>query len=133
MDRDGLIIGFGGLVLSVLTYFAGVIRTERRYARTDRAVRITRVLDAYLDAAHSGRVNGFPGLLRAGVATLKNDAEIRELLDHIYQHDQRWDPRPTLQDIDTHKFFTTAVERHIDFMASGNEERLVAELRKKDD
>ncbi len=95
MDRDGLIIGFGGLVLLILTYFAGVLRTERRYARSDSEGRITKVLDVYLAAARVGRINGFPGLLQAGVTTLKNDAEIRELLNRIAQHEQRWDLRPT--------------------------------------
>jgi hypothetical protein len=36
MDRDELLIGLGELVLSVVTYFAGVLRTERRHARPDR-------------------------------------------------------------------------------------------------
>lgn len=131
MDRDGLIIGFGGLVLLILTYFAGVLRTERRYARSDSEGRITKVLDVYLAAARVGRINGFPGLLQAGVTTLKNDAEIRELLNRIAQHEQRWDLRPTLQGIDTHEFFMTAVERHYNFENSESAEALVAELRSK--
>jgi len=131
MDRDALLIGFGGLLLSVLTYFAGVVRTKRRHARNDREVRITKVLDAYMAAARAGRANGFHGLVLAGVATLKSDAEIRELMERIVQHGQSWDPALTLKGVDTHKFFRTAVDRQYNFLRSGAAEALAAELRSK--
>jgi hypothetical protein len=131
MDRDELLIGLGGLVLSVLTYFAGVLRAERRHARHDSEVRITKVLDAYVAAARDGRANGFHGLVLAGVAMLKSDAEIRELMERIVQHGRGWDPRPTLEGVDTHKFFRTAVERDYNFLTSGSAEALAAEVSSK--
>jgi hypothetical protein len=131
MDRDELLVGLAGLFLSVLTYFAGVLRTERRHARSDSVARITKVLDAYIASAREGRANGFHGLVIAGVATLRSDREIRELIDCIVQHDPRWDPRPTLKDVDTHKFFRAAIERQYNFLASGSAEALAAELSSK--
>jgi hypothetical protein len=40
---DEILIGFGGLPISVLTYFAGVWRTERRHSKEDREARVRRV------------------------------------------------------------------------------------------
>lgn len=131
MDGNELLIGLGGLLLSTLTYFAGVLRTERRHARNDSEARITRVLDAYMTAAHEGRVNGFPGLVPAGVGTLTSDAEIRELMDRIIRYGQGWDPRPILQGVDMHEFFKIAVERRCNFQTSGSAEALAAELKGK--
>lgn len=131
MDKDGLIIGFGGLLLSVLTYFAGVIRTERRYARSDREARIAKVLDAYLVAARTGRINGFPGLVQAGIATLENDAEIRSLMERIVQHGQKWDPRPVLQGLDAHEYFKYAIENHYNFEIAKSAEELASQLKNK--
>ena len=131
MDRDGLIIGFGGLLLSALTYFAGVLRTERRHSRSDSEARIAKVLDAYMAASHAGRINGFPGLVQAGIAILKNDAEIRSLMERIVQHQQRWDPRLVLQGVDAHEFFKEAVESHYDFQLGGSAEALASRLRSR--
>jgi hypothetical protein len=131
MDRDALLIGLGGLLLSVLTYFAGVIRAERRHARNESEVRITKVLDAYIAAAQAGRANGFDGLVRAGVATLRSDVEIRELMERIVRHGQGWDPWLILQGVDTHTFFRTAVERRYNFQISRSAEALAGELRSK--
>ena len=131
MDRDGLIIGFGGLLLLALTYFAGVLRTERRHSRSDSEARIVKVLDAYIAASRVGRINGFPGLVQAGIATLENDAEIRSLMERIVQYDQRWDPRPVLQGVDAHEFFKKAVESQYDFQLSGSAEALASRLRSR--
>jgi hypothetical protein len=131
MDGNELLIGLGGLLLSVSTYFAGVLRAERRHARNDSEARITRVLDAYMAAARAGRANGFHGLVPAGVGTLTSDAEIRKLMDRIVQHGQGWDPRPILQGVDMHEFFKTAVERQYNFLVSGSAEALAAELKGK--
>lgn len=131
MDKDGHIIGFGGLLLSVLTYFAGVIRTERRHARSDRKARIAKVLDTYLAAARTGRINGFPGLIRAGIATLENDAEIRSLMERIVQYGQKWAPRPVFEGLDSHEFFKYAIDNHYDFNLAGSAEALASQLKNK--
>jgi hypothetical protein len=131
MCGNELLIGLGGLLLSVLTYFAGVRRTECRHARNDREARITRVLDTYMAAARAGGARGFHGLVPAGVGTLTSDAEIRELMERIDQHGEVLDPPPTLQDIDMHEFFKTAIERKCNFLISGSAEALAAELKDK--
>lgn len=131
MDGNELLIGLGGLLLLVLTYFAGVLRTERRYAHNDSETRIIRVLDEYLAAARAGRANGFHGLVLAGVGTLVSEAEIRELMDRIVQHQRGWDPRPILEGVDMHKFFKTAIERQYNFHITGSAEALAAELKGK--
>lgn len=131
MDGNELLISLGGLLLSVLTYFAGVLRTERRHARDDREARITRVLDAYIADARVGRANGFHGLVGAGVGTLMSDAEIRELMDRIVQYGQGWDPRPILQGVDMYEFFKTAANRKYNFQSFESVEALAAELKCK--
>ena len=131
MNGNELLIRLGLLLLSVLTYFAGVLRTERRHARNDREARITRVLDAYMAAAREGRAHGFHGLVLAGVGTLASDAEIRELMDRIVQYGEVLDLPPILKGVDMHKFFKTAVERRYDFLKSGSAEALAAELKDK--
>lgn len=129
MDRDNLLIGIGGLVVSVLAYFAGVLRTERQHARNDSEGRITLVLEAYMAASRAGKTNGFPGLIQAGVGTLKSDGEIRELIDRIVKHGQGWDPRPKLVGVDTRIFFEKALARKVNFYHAGVLEALVAELQ----
>ena len=47
--RNELIIGLGGLLLSVLAYFAGVYRTEKRYKSQDKEKRLDKVLNRYMD------------------------------------------------------------------------------------
>ncbi|MDX6770018.1 MAG: hypothetical protein SF051_10840 [Elusimicrobiota bacterium] len=131
MDLDNLLIGLGGLILSVLTYFAGVWRTERQNEASDSEARITRVLNNYVQASQAGKRNGYHGLSHAGVGTLRNDAEIRELLDRIRKHGQPWDPRAQLEGIDTFEFFQTAIARNINFMHGGAIDALIAEFKAK--
>lgn len=48
-----ILIGIGGLLLSVLTYFAGVHRTEKRLSKDERNTRIQKVLDKYMNFKES--------------------------------------------------------------------------------
>ena len=132
MERNELLIGLGGIFLSGLTYFAGVWRTKRQQASEDSNTRITRVLDKYINASQAGKGKAFYGLIHAGVGTLNSDAEIRELFDRIVKHGQQWDPRSSLESVDTHRFFQIAIRQNTNFNISGSAEALIAEVRSGD-
>ena len=129
----GIIIAIGGLILSVLTYFASVHRANLQHSRSDSEYRINRVLDAYLKASRSSITNGWHGLIQAGVGTLKNDAEIRELFSRIRQHGELFDSSKVAHGIDMFEFFKIADERNFNFMMRGDPEKLAAEMRAKHD
>ena len=91
--NNELLIGIGGLILSVLTYFAGVQRTERRHSAEDhrhaaeeREARIRRVFDQYMQFRRTNYTGGYDGLQKSGVATLGSNAEIEELTRVIVAH-----------------------------------------------
>jgi hypothetical protein len=77
VTTNELLIGVGGLVLSVLTYFGGVWRTERRHRADDRAARIRRVFDKYMEFRRSNYTGGYDGLVKAGLATLVSTRRLR--------------------------------------------------------
>jgi hypothetical protein len=131
MTTTEIIITVGGLILSVLTYFAGAHRANLLHSRADSEIRINRVLDAYLAASRTSRTNGWHGLIQAGVGTLKSDAEIRELLSRIKKHGELFDPGNVIHGIDVFEFFKISAERNFNFMMRGNPEELAAELRSK--
>ncbi len=68
-----ILIGIEGLLLSILTYFAGVWRTEKRLSKEERNNRIQRVFDRYMEFRRSKYTSGFGGLQKAGVSTLQSD------------------------------------------------------------
>lgn len=113
-----LLIGFGGLILSVLTYFAGVLRTQARYRAEDSDGRINRVLSSYLDLLSIARTSGLDGLIKAGVSTLETDAEIRTVGKLIQAH-VRSDPLncepEILRNVDLKKFFDYATKTKVNF------------------
>lgn len=129
MATNEFLIGLGGLILSILTYFAGVLRTERRHALDDRDRRITRVLDSYLSAARTGKTNGFPGLIQAGVGTLKDESEINSLFEQLVQHREKFDPRKTLEGVNSYEFFKVAAHRGYTFSSDMEVKALVEELQ----
>ena len=76
-----IIIGIGGLLLSVLTYFAGVVRTERRYKTQAEEKRIDHFIDNFnrnRKAGHSKRV--IDHLIPGGINNLRDDKEIESAL-----------------------------------------------------
>lgn len=114
-----LLIGLGGLILSGLTYFAGVWRTERRHAVGDRDARVQRVLRKYMEFRRASYTSGLDGLQKAGVATLKSDDEIYELATLITAHGE---PNPlgrdhesTFKGVSLHKLFQYAAENRLNF------------------
>lgn len=84
-----ILIVLAGLVLSVLMYFAGVWRTERRHAKEDRETRVRRVFEKYMEFRRSNYTGGYDGLQKAGISTLASNGEVQELLDLIVAHGER--------------------------------------------
>ena len=78
-----LALVIGGLLLSVLTYFAGV-RRGKRYREEDRATaaehdadhRIDRVVQRYALLVRTNQTGALHGLLVAGIKTLRSSDEI---------------------------------------------------------
>ena len=64
-----ILLGIGGLILIVLTYFADAYRTKRQLSNLDREARIRIVLDTYMRFCRTNKTNGLDGLQKAGIAT----------------------------------------------------------------
>ncbi|MDD5173479.1 MAG: hypothetical protein PHV48_01460 [Candidatus Omnitrophica bacterium] len=110
--KNESIIGIGGIILSALTYFAGV----QRGLQKEKRQRINDVFNKYMGFRKSNYTGGYDGLLKSGVATLKNDKEIRELYALIIQHGEK----PPLEiekfrNVCLKKFFDYAIDEKIDF------------------
>lgn len=118
MISNEVLIGLAGLVLSVLTYFAGVQRTKWQLQGSEKEERIKHVMNIYLENLRSGLNSNFDGLMKAGVVTLKDDKEIRELCERIVKHGVGHPFGKNislLDDVDLHFFFSYAVSKNIDF------------------
>lgn len=114
---DKIIIGIGGLIISVLCYFAGVIRTNLKYEKQERDSRIKNVFDKYMEFRKTNQTGGYDGLLKAGVAILKDDREIREVYERIVKHGEK----PPLEigkfnNIDLKAFFDFVIKNRISFL-----------------
>ncbi|HBR18212.1 MAG TPA: hypothetical protein DD725_11535 [Deltaproteobacteria bacterium] len=113
-----ILIGIGGLLLSFLTYFAGVHRTEKRLSKDERNARIQNVLDKYMNFRRSNYTSGLDGLQKAGIATLSTDNEIIELIDMIVKHGEK-NPlgsyQESLSKAGLKKFFDFAANHNINF------------------
>lgn len=84
--KEEILIGLGAIILSGLTYFAGVKRTEKKYLQTERQSRIQSVLEKYLQFLRTNTTGGLDGLQKSGIATLASNDEILELIDLIVKH-----------------------------------------------
>jgi hypothetical protein len=121
-----LLIGLGGLVLGVLSYFAGVHRTEKRLRSDDRALRIRRVFDRYMGFRSSNYTGGYDGLQKAGAATLASHEEILELVQLIVAHGEKH-PLGSNYDqafagVDLKAFFEYAASNRVNFLRTPIEE-----------
>lgn len=116
-----ILIGIGGLVLTVLAYFAGVWRAEKRHAAEDRGARIKHVFDTYMGLRRISRTAGCDGLLKSGISTLKSNEEIQELLELIVRHGENHplgsNHDNVFQKVDLLKFFEYATQERINFLS----------------
>ena len=96
MTNAEILLSVAGIVLSVLTYFAGVLRGKRyreediarqdaerqedrqRELELERAKRIGGVVDRYRDLANRYESGNLKGMLRAGVLSLARSDEVAE-------------------------------------------------------
>jgi hypothetical protein len=119
-----IFIGIAGLILLVLTYFAGVWRTERRYRKLDKKDRLDAVLNKYMDFRHTNYTSGLDGLQKAGIAILHTDSEIRELVDRIIAHGEKnpLGSKGLLDSVDLKIFFDYAAKKGINFHMTRVEE-----------
>jgi hypothetical protein len=120
--NNELLIGTAGLVLSVLTYFAGVWRTERRHKKDDREKRVQRVFAKYMEFRRSNYTGGYDGSLKAGIATLESNDEIEEfsrlVVGHGELHPLGSDHGEVFRDVDRLSFFRFAAENQINLVAT---------------
>lgn len=107
-----------GIVLAVLTYALGKKSAKKKVEQIEREGRITEVLNTYLDNDPEDEASGYSRLLQAGVLTLRNDKEIRDLLKRIVVHGEKnplGKDRDALKGIDLYHFFSIADSEKINF------------------
>ena len=117
-----VLIGIGGLILSVLTYFAGVWRTENRHSNQDREARIRRVFERYMEFRRTNYTGGYDGLQKAGISTLASNEEITELVNLILAHGEAHplgsDHDAVFKSVNLLQFFRYAAEKRVNFVTT---------------
>ena len=130
--ENELIIGIGGLILAVLTYFAGVYRTEKRYKLQEKNNRIANAVNRYMEFRKTNKTAGLDGLQKAGVANLMNDTEIREAVNLIINYGEN-DPLQRsalpMDEIDLKVFFVEANKAKLNFFHSNELKKFINKLK----
>jgi hypothetical protein len=119
LDEEGpmtneLIIAAVGIVVSALTYFAGVQRTKQRYEKDDSETRIQKVVDEYQRLSEPRRDSGLSALIKAGVLLVRNECEAREACHRLELRNSVSPLTPydhELKDVDLLAFFR-AIQEH---------------------
>jgi len=122
---------FVGLVGGMVLLLIGQRITVAYKSRDQHASEIEKVVERYLENERASVCVGFPGLLKAGVCTLRKDADIRKACQTIakYTRTPLGKYHDNLNDIDLLTFFKLAKERNYDFLRSGNPAEIADELR----
>ena len=119
---DEFLIALGGLILSVLTYFAGVWRTERRHKTQDSEARIHRVFQEYMKFRRSNYTGGYDGAQKAGAAMLQTNDELLSfaalVVGHGEMHPFGTDHATVFEGVDLLKFFRYAAEKRVNFLTT---------------
>jgi hypothetical protein len=112
-----ILLALAAVILPVITYFAGVYRTEKRLNNQDSKDRIDAVLSKYLELRNTGKDSGWNGLKRAGAANLANDQEIREVADRIRNHGEKYplNSNIDLDSVDLKILFEGVVKNDLSF------------------
>jgi cytochrome c551/c552 len=106
------------LFLVLVGYLAGSSYAKRKIEKIKSEQRISLALNIYLQNVIEGKPAGLDGLLQAGVLTLKDDEEVRELIKRIVIHGEKnpfGKEREHLKDFDLYFFFLLADSENIDF------------------
>lgn len=121
-----IIIGLGGLILSALTYFAGIKRAEKLNSIKEKENRIRGVFEKYMQFRQTRYTGGYDGLQKAGIATLKSNEEIKELINLIIDHGELnpmgRDNEEFFKDVNLMVFFKYAATNAINFHMTPIEE-----------
>jgi hypothetical protein len=75
---------------------------------------------------------GLHGLIKAGVGTLQNDREIREVCDRVVRHGEETPlgkSKELLEGVDLYRFFEVARDCGYDFIDTGKPEDVVEKLK----
>lgn len=153
MDTNPIILGIGGIVIAVLTYFAtnwwnnkrhqetmqnaekrhkeAMRKAERQYDEENSEKRISKVVTKYLEFRETRKTAGFDGMQKAGAGNLYNDAEIRKAVQMI-MNTGRKDPLQTetkLHDVDLKYFFQKAAESGSNFFRTGSVVDLIEKIK----
>ncbi len=117
-----VLIGIGGLILSVLTYFAGVWRAESRHATQDKEARIRRVFERYMEFRRTNYTGGYDGLQKSGICTLASNDEITELMNLIVAHGEAHplgsNHEDVFRSVNLLQFFKFAAEKRVNFVTT---------------
>ena len=112
-----LIVALVGLGFTILSYFIGVYRTEKRLNKQDKKERIDFVLKKYMDLRRGNRDSGWSAALKSGFATLDCDDEIREVAKLIESHGEK-NPLSTkvnIENVDLKKLFNYVAKNNLNF------------------
>lgn len=113
--KNEIIIGIGSLVLSALTYFAGVIRTEKRYKFQSKEKRIDEFVNIFF-SKYKGDGVVIALLSPSGIHNLQTDNEIMTALNALnnrlgFQPLRNWNE--DIKSIGYKKFFDFVLENKI--------------------
>lgn len=124
---------FIGLAVGMVLLLVGQRVTLAYKSRDQHASEIEKVVERYLENERASVCVGFPGLLKAGVCMLREDADIRKVCETIAKHTRTplGKYHDKLNDIDLLMFFKLAKDRNYDFLRSGNPVEIADELRSK--
>jgi hypothetical protein len=152
---QNLLIALGGLLLSGLTYFAGVQRGKRDTAvrqhqekdlaesqqeheralerERQREARVTAAVERYADLYQRGISSAIYGLADSGLGLLHSDEEIRQAVDRMHQitRDNPWGTLGHHFDkVDLLTFFKFVSERRINF-ANQSVEQVIEQMKRE--
>ncbi len=122
-----------GFFLSIGRYVADLFVRERGEKRRERHQRIQYVVNQYMTVRRQGLTAELDGLMRAGIATLKDDREIAEAVHLIMQHGEN-DPLqrgtiPEMTGVPLKAFFELAAAKRTNFFRRDEIVALIQEVR----
>jgi hypothetical protein len=100
----------------VLTYSAGVWRTEKRRMTQDREARVRHVFERYMECRRTNYTGGYDGLQKSGISTLASNEQITELTNLIVAGGS--DHELVFKNVDLLQFFKFAAKKRVNFVTA---------------